>query len=439
MVERVLDLATAACGQAEVYAEEQERTQASFEANRLKLIESRESSGLALRVIANGRVGFSSMVGGEDARQVVDAALEVAPFGAEARFAFPGRARHPRVLVEDSSIAALTIEEMVGTGQSIMGDLLRFNARLVCSVSVDRRTYRVRLINSSGGGTAYRKTVLSVSANANWTRDTPQGADILDVWDSQTWCSREMDVQKLVSSICQRLEMAESTAQVSTAEMPVVFTPAGFAATFMQPLQTALNGKTVLQGASPLGDKLNRRQFDARLSLLDTALIPYAAASAPIDDEGMPSRETPLIKDGFVRNFVYDLQTAGLAGKKSTANGSRSLESLPSPASAALVMSAGETSFEAIIGDIKSGLLVDQVMGSWAGNQLSGDFSGNIHLGYRIESGRVAGRVKDAMVAGNIYQAMRRFGAIGDQREWVHGSMLLPCVCISKLKVSTKG
>lgn len=435
----VLDEARRAARHAEVYAEELERTQVAFEANHLKLVQSRESAGLALRLIANGRVGFSSLTGEGDPRTVVAGALEVAPFGAEARFTFPGPAETPTVALTDPAVPAMSVEEMVDLAQSVVDGLLRRNPALLCGVSVDRRRYRVRLLNTAGGGAAYEKTLLAVSADANWTRETSQGADILDVWESQSWCSRALGPAAVVESVAHRLGLAPATVPIATGEMPVVFTPAGFAATLIGPLRTALNGKTVLQGASPLGDKLGQPCFDPRLTLTDTPLLDYAPRSRPVDDEGLPSRPTPLIEAGVVRAFLYDLQTAGLAGVASTASASRSVDSLPAPDATALVMAPGDADLDAMLSDVREGLLVDQVMGSWAGNQLSGDFSGNVHLGFKIERGKVVGRVKDSMVAGNVYQALRQLAAVGRERRWVSGgSLLLPHVCIAGLKVSTK-
>jgi PmbA protein len=59
-----------------------------------------------------------------------------------------------------------------------------------------------------------------------------------------------------------------------------------------------------------------------------------------------------------------------------------------------------------MLAQIDKGLLVDQGMGTWAGNVVAGEFSGNVQLGYKLERGELVGRVKDAMVAGNVYTAL---------------------------------
>ena len=60
MSESLLNAAVAKFDQAEVYRVESESHPVSFESNRLKEIMRRDTSGVALRVIDDGRIGFSS-------------------------------------------------------------------------------------------------------------------------------------------------------------------------------------------------------------------------------------------------------------------------------------------------------------------------------------------------------------------------------------------
>ena len=87
---------------------------------------------------------------------------------------------------------------------------------------------------------------------------------------------------------------------------------------------------------------------------------------------------------------------------------------------------------------VKSGLVVEELMGAGQGNVMGGDFSGNVLLGYKIENGEITGRVKDTMVAGNIHEALKRLAAIGSETRWVGGSMHTPALAFEGLTVSAK-
>ena len=219
--------------------------------------------------------------------------------------------------------------------------------------------------------------------------------------------------------------------------MPVLFTSKGVAMTLVAPLRMALSGRMVVQGASPLGDKVGQIVADERFGLSDDGLLAWAPGSGACDHEGVPCRRTPLIDSGRVAGFYFDLQTAGQAGVESTANGFRSLESLPSPSPTSLVVAPGDASLEDMVGSMGEGILVDQTMGAWSGNLISGDFSGNVHLGWKVERGKVVGRVKDTMVAGNIFRALSRLEAIGREAEWA-GDVLTPALAFKSLSVAAK-
>jgi PmbA protein len=153
----------------------------------------------------------------------------------------------------------------------------------------------------------------------------------------------------------------------------------------------------------------------------------------------VPSQVNTLVEKGVVKGFLYDLQTAGLAGKKSTSSGSRGRGGLPSPSPSAFVITPGDTTFADMLKDIKEGLVIEQLMGAEMGNILGGDFSGNVLLGYKIENGKIVGRVKDTIISGNVYQILKDIGALGSEGKWVGGYLYTPPLYCKGLSVSSKG
>jgi len=198
----------------------------------------------------------------------------------------------------------------------------------------------------------------------------------------------------------------------------------------------AFSGRLIHQGQSPLAGCLDKEMYDQRLSLWDDATLPYRAASRPFDDEGVPSRRIPLLERGVVRNFLYDLQTAGLARTDSTGSAERSLATQPAISTTSLEFAAGDLTFGEMVGRIKEGIVVEELMGAGQGNVMGGDFSGNVLLGYKIENGEIVGRVKDTIVAGNVHQALNRVVAFGSERRWVGGTVLAPPIWFEGLTVS---
>jgi PmbA protein len=433
-LEQILALAQKQAGAAEVFEVSSEETLAHFEANRLKQLQTSQSTSVALRIIKNGRIGYATAAGSVRAKDLIAAAVETAAFGSEAKFELPGAQSYPEVGVFDSKVSAIATDDMIRLGEAMVAAVTAHTPGILCDASVEREVISVRLLNSRGAQASYRKSYFSLSIEGTLI----EGTDMLFVGESDNSCRPLADTKKITDVVLRQLDLAKNRAKAPTRALPVIFTPDGVSV-LMMPLMSAFNGKTVFEGASPLGNKVGQPGFDKAFSLHDDPTIPYRPGSRPCDDEGVPSRRTPLVSHGVVKGFLYDLRTAGLAGKKSTGNGSRGGISAPSPSPSALVVAPGKTSFADMVADIKEGLVVEQLIGAGQGNLLGGDFSGNVLLGYKIENGKLVGRVKDTMVSGNVYQVLKDIPAIGSEAKWVGGMLYTPPIYCQGLSVSSKG
>ncbi len=432
-MERILDKAKKVAEAAEVFMVSSEETSVQFETNRLKHIESKQSTSLALRIIKQGRIGYATATSLEDSQNLVDMALETAQFGTEAKFELPALTTYPRIAVHDPAVAAVANEAMVKLGEAMITRLIKHTPELLCEADISRGTVSVRIINSRGGQANYERSIFGLGIEGQLIRDT----DMLFVGESQSSCQPILESDTVAKVVLEQLELARNRASVATGLLPVIFTPHGVANALIMPLIAAFNGKTVLEGASPLGNRLGQPVFDARLSLWDDPTLAYRPASRPCDDEGIPSQRTPLIEQGLVKNFLYDLQTAALAGKKSTGNGHRG-GGPPAPSPSAFIIAPGKTTLAEMVSDIKEGLVVEDLMGASQGNILGGDFSGNVLLGYKVENGKIVGRVKDTMVSGNVYQLLKQIAAIGNEVKWVGGFLNTPPLYFSSVSVASK-
>jgi len=434
-MEELLRNARKVAEEAEVYSISHVETDAVFEANRLKRVQSRETSGRALRIIKDGRIGFAASNKMDGAGELVAMALEMAPFGAEAKFEFPSPGSYPEVKVFDPDVWPVPEEAMVDLGQSLIDRVRGHTPELLCDGSVSKGVVTVEVLNSKGGQATYKKSVFGFGVEGVLIR----GTDMLFVGDGDSSCHPLTDVSQVAATTIEQLERSKETAQAPAGKLPVIFTPQGVAVALLAPLAMAVNGKTVVQGASPLGHRVGEQVLDSRISIWDDATVDYRPGSRACDGEGVPSRRTPIIEKGVVAGFLYDLQTAAQAGAESTGSGSRGLTTLPSPSPSTVVIDDGDASFEDMLADIKDGLVVEQLLGASQGNILGGDFSGNILLGYAVKNGEIVGRVKDTMVSGNIYEALKEVAAVGRDGKWLAGRARIPHIYCPRLAVSAKG
>ncbi|MDP2731229.1 MAG: metallopeptidase TldD-related protein [Dehalococcoidales bacterium] len=433
-MEDILEKAKKVAEEAEVFAVTSESTPVHFEANRLKHVQSTQSTSVALRIIREGRIGYATATELENSQELVDMAVETARFGSKAEFEFPSLSSYPEVEIFDSGVEKISTGAMTKLGEEMITALISNTPELLCEAAVSKGVVSVRLINSRGGQTSYRQSFFSLGIEGTLIQDT----DMLFVGDSQSSCRPIVETGGITQVVLRQLELARNQASAPTRLMPVVFTSLGVASALVRPLMAAFNGKMVLEGASPIGDKLGQRVFDEKLELWDDSTLAYRPSSSPFDDEGVPAQRTSLIEKGVVRNFLYDLQTAALANTRSTGNGQRSRGGLPTPSPSAFIIAPGKTGFDEMVSDIKEGLVVEELMGATQGNILGGDFSGNVLLGFKIENGKIVGRVKDTMVSGNIYQLLKEITAIGSDARWVGSSLNTPPLYLSSVSVASK-
>jgi len=433
-VENVLAQAKKVAEEAEVFMVSSEETPVQFEANRLKHIQSKQSTSMALRIIKQGRIGYATTTEVGDVQNLVNNAVETAQFGMRAKFELPSPTTYPQIDIFDPAVESTPVEKMVELGAELIAIVTGHTPDILCEAMVSKDTISLRILNSRGGQASYKKSIFSLGIMGSLIRDT----DMLFVGESQSSCHPLTHPREVTEVVLQQLELAKNQASVLTRELPVILTPRGVASALIPSLMMAFNGKTVLEGASPIGGKLGKQVFDPKLWLWDDPTIAYRPHSRPCDDEGIPSQRTSLIEQGVVASFLYDLQTAALAKTRSTGNSGRG-GGLPTPSPSAFTIAPGQTPFDEMVSDIKEGLVIEQLMGAEQGNILGGDFSGNVLLGYKVESGKIVGRVKDTMVSGNVYQVLKEVTAIGSEAEWVGGFLQTPPIYCPRLSVASKG
>ncbi len=434
MTDEILTAAANRFGQAEVYRLETESRPVSFEANKLKEIASTQQSGVALRVINDGRIGFTSTTNPDLEPELVDRAAALAEFGSEAFFEFPAPSSYPDVPIVDDRIEDVTIEQMIATGEELIARLRDSWPDLLCDASVGTAAGRMRLSNSNGVDYSYRQTSYHLFLGGQLIR----GTDILNIWtghNSSRWFGDD-EIDRIVSGLLSQLDYSKELAPAPAGGVPVVFTSRGVAAALLGPLLSGFNGKNIATGSSPLVGRAGETVFDEAITVYDDPTIPYASGSRPCDDEGLPSKRLTLIDNGAVGGGIFDLQTAGKAGEESTASAHRGLASTPSPRWSVIDMPGGGTPRDDLFDGIEEGLVVEQLLGAGQGNELGGDFKANVALGYRIEKGEIVGRVKDTMIAGNVYEALNSVEAVSDDPEWVFGSARLPAIRCRGVQVS---
>jgi PmbA protein len=413
-----------------------------FAFSELEWIRSVETAGRALRLIKDGRLGFSTTTDLADRTTLLRNALESAQYGDPAPFQFPAKRPTEPVASYDRVVEHLDENALIVLGEEIIEEIQSYDAEVQTDVSIHRGIQEVSISNTSGLDIRDRRTELAISIEATRARE----GDIVIIYDSaSSHRAQDVDGLALARSIIERLQWAEKTVKVESQPMPVVFHRLG-ATVLLLPLMSGLNGRQVFFGASPLVEKLGQEAFDSRFTLVDDGRLDFASRSAPYDDEGVPTTSKSLIERGVVRQFLYDLKTAGLAGAQPTGNGFKSglsgggFHRQPDVSPSTWLVPPGDQSLETILSTLDEALLVEQVIGLGQGNVMAGEFSNNVSVGFLVRHGGIVGRVKNTMIAGNVYELLKdQLVALSDRPDWVFGLLYVPAIAVQGVSVASKG
>ncbi|MBD2326927.1 TldD/PmbA family protein [Alkalinema sp. FACHB-956] len=423
--EELLDLARKAGAEAaEVYRSESLAHPVSFEANRLKQLESSQADGTALRIWKEGRPGLAVAYGAADPQALVDRAIALSELNDPEDIELTERNGIPPQDLGDP----VAVEQLITWGNAAIEQVRQAYPDVLCGGGWDCETETTRLINSLGLDCSYTDTTLSGYLEATLVR----GDDFLTIYDGQA-LRQALDPALIASQVLQRLDWAQDNTEAPQGKVPVLLT-AKAADMLWGTVQAALNGKQVLDKASPWSDRLGSQVLSEHLTL--TQAPNQGPYSCPFDDEGTPTQELTLIQSGVLQNFYCDRKTGRALNLATTGNGFRpGLGSYPSPSLVNFLVEAGSTPLKDLIANIEDGLILDQILGGGGG--LSGDFSINVDLGYCVKNGQIVGRVKDTMVAGNIYTALKQVLALGNDADW-NGSCRTPSIVLGGLFVTER-
>ena len=165
-------------------------------------------------------------------------------------------------------------------------------------------------------------------------------------------------------------------------------------------LAGAINGRAVARGTSFLKDKMGEKIFADGIRILDNPHRKRGLGSRPFDAEGLPTKRYAVIDDGRLTTWLLDLAAARQLKLKPTGHAARGTSGPPSPTTSNFYLEKGKLSLDELLGDIKSGLYITDLIG-FGVNGVTGDYSRGAS-GFWIENGKLAWPVSGITVAGNL-------------------------------------
>jgi len=161
---------------------------------------------------------------------------------------------------------------------------------------------------------------------------------------------------------------------------------------------------------------LGRRFGKPVLNVGDNGAAPGLRGTLPFDDEGTPTQDTALIREGILVGRLHSRETAAAMGERPTGNArALSFRHPPIVRMTNTYIANGTGTFDDLIRDIQLGVYA---CGAFGGQTMLENFSFTAAYGRMIRDGRVAELVKDVVLAGNLFRTLDRIDHIAGDFRW---------------------
>ncbi len=170
----------------------------------------------------------------------------------------------------------------------------------------------------------------------------------------------------------------------------------------------------VLAGSAAKG-KIGKKVASELVTMVDTGEQKTAGGWLEVDDAGVKSKKTVIIKEGIMKSYLHSRFTAHHFGVKPTGN-ERAWEYNVEPLIRMrnTYLEPGNFTKEELLEDIKFGYLCVQPGGGQADS--TAEFMFSITEAYEIKDGEIGGLVKNVTLTGDAFEVLQSVKGVG--KDW---------------------
>lgn len=426
--EETLNLALKNSDEAEVYIEKENSIDVDIQNNEIKFVKEEFIYGIGVRVILNGKMGFSYTTNTEKTKETVKNAIFNAKSNIEDNyFDFPEKTSYrPIKGIYDRKIESMAIEDSIEFAK-IMIDIVE-EEKCEPTSGGFQAGYMERLILNSNGVKCKGKSssfsgFIAVNAEENGLIST--------AYEGESSRTFDIDPEWIAHNASDIAKRSLNGKPVETKDMPVVLdhrAASGLLGSFIN----AFNADNVQRGRSVYANQIGNEVTSRSLSIFDDGTYEGGLYSSLSDGEGTRSQKTTLIENGVLKNFIYDIYTSKKGDTISTGNGMRSsFSDMPAVGPSNFILEFKDL---IDISDINKGIMATDVLGAHTANPISGDFSVEANNAFKIEDGEIGEPVKKAMLSGNIFNVMKTASGISEKTRQI-GPFVIPPILADSLRV----
>lgn len=395
----ILNKAKSGSDAAEVYGSNELSMSVSFENNVIKDSNSSDLGGTAVRVIRDGKIGFSSSSEPGDIT-IADYAIKSAKYGKKAKFALAPKSDIKPFDITVDNFNEITEDFAIAECEKAVNDLKSVHPEALASSTIAKTLTNTMVLNSNGVDIEQKEAMIVWYCGLSYKSE----GHFLQVYDLN-FGDKFTGFDSLLNTVKEDFALCLKPVTVQPGKYRVLFTPKGMMHLLMI-WTSCLNGLSVVKGISPWKDKTGEQLFDEKLTVRSNFTGDGSVRKLAFDDEGTHTGITPLIDKGVLKSFIHSRDTAAQIGQEPTGHGFRnSFAANPVPSSIGFEFEPGDSDLSEMMKD--ADFLVDDLIGSIMSNPYSGTISGNASMVFKMENGKKVSQIKNAMVSVNVFKQFK--------------------------------
>lgn len=431
-MEKMMKTALLYADQAEIYAERGRAISLELEKSRIKKTSDATAHGIGIRVIIKKRLGFAYATDlGKTEELVLRAVTQAKASRRDSDFrTLPSACKYTKTKkCYDASVEKLTPETALEYALEMVNAAKEYHRCIMPTATNLSAGYsEAFVLNSEGIEVSDKGTFFS--ANISLTADGKVSAE-----EGQTSrYLKEIDFGWIGREAAHVAVESLRAVSIEKKEMPLILTPRALQSLLSYTTIRQLSAESVQRGQSPY--RRGMRLGSEIVNMTDDGTLAGGVCTSKMDGEGVAKQRTLLVRNGMLKNFLYDSYTAHKEGTKSTGNAARGYSTPPRIDATNFIIGGTNCKKKELLGGWgRPQLFATDVIGAHTANRTSGEFSVVIHNGFLVKKGEMKA-VKGAMIAGDMPDMLRKIDLIADDVRKV-GGLVSPSVRVSSISVAS--
>jgi len=325
--------------------------------------------------------------------------------------------RYKKINHQRIPLMSVSNEEIINYVKEGINVLINYDPRIVRVVSSFLIEESTRIIYNSDGKSykkhnEYSRLALSSIASENGKIESAfDGPGSQKGWDFFT---KNIDIKKIALENATRVIKMLNAKECPSGHFPVVIGNGWGGVIFHEACGHQLEATAVSKGLSVFYGMKGQKIANNIVSAYDDGTIKNEWGSNDIDDEGVPTQNNCLIKDGILVGYLVDPFNGRKMNEKGNgASRRQSYKFEPTSRMSNTYIAKGNSNKEDIIKNTKLGLYAVSFNGGSV-NPSTGDFNFGCSEAYIIKDGKLVEPVRGATLVGNARDILLHIDMIGN-------------------------